>query len=189
KIASGETSYNSVVSALYTQLAQELSTASKLTAINAIPCPKCKSQLKKFKNTKTNQFFWICSNEDCKHSMNDDKGKPVEKVIHSCPKCKTCRLNKFQYSQTKDFFWICNDQECKHSMDDKKGQPVEKIKYPCPKCSTPLFRSKKEGKDPIWLDRKSTRLNSSHVKISYAVFCLKKKKQQFNSHNNRLESN
>src|SRR5690606_39907431 len=27
----------------------------------------------------------------------------------------------------------------------------------------------------IRLDRKSTRLNSSHVKISYAVFCLKKK--------------
>src|SRR5690606_41697563 len=26
-------------------------------------------------------------------------------------------------------------------------------------------------------DRKSTRLNSSHVKISYAVFCLKKKKK------------
>src|SRR5690606_40736652 len=26
-----------------------------------------------------------------------------------------------------------------------------------------------------WADRKSTRLNSSHVKISYAVFCLKKK--------------
>src|SRR5690348_1461033 len=28
------------------------------------------------------------------------------------------------------------------------------------------------------LDRKSTRLNSSHPSISYAVFCLKKKKQQ-----------
>src|SRR5690606_40332120 len=28
-----------------------------------------------------------------------------------------------------------------------------------------------------WEDRKSTRLNSSHVKISYAVFCLKKKIQ------------
>src|SRR5215471_19533704 len=27
-----------------------------------------------------------------------------------------------------------------------------------------------------WRDRKSTRLNSSHVEISYAVFCLKKKK-------------
>src|SRR5690606_39857903 len=31
--------------------------------------------------------------------------------------------------------------------------------------------------DSGWLDRKSTRLNSSHVKISYAVFCLKKKKK------------
>src|SRR5436309_8057704 len=30
------------------------------------------------------------------------------------------------------------------------------------------------------LDRKSTRLNSSHVKISYAVFCLKKKKKYEN---------
>src|SRR5690606_40830502 len=28
------------------------------------------------------------------------------------------------------------------------------------------------------IDRKSIRLNSSHVKISYAVFCLKKKKQK-----------
>src|SRR5438874_8954357 len=34
---------------------------------------------------------------------------------------------------------------------------------------------------PEGLDRKSTRLNSSHVEISYAVFCLKKKK------NKRLE--
>src|SRR5438067_9101744 len=29
---------------------------------------------------------------------------------------------------------------------------------------------------PLAADRKSTRLNSSHVSISYAVFCLKKKK-------------
>src|SRR5437773_6196523 len=32
------------------------------------------------------------------------------------------------------------------------------------------------------LDRKSTRLNSSHITISYAVFCLKKKKQQKPAH-------
>src|SRR5690606_40549878 len=31
-------------------------------------------------------------------------------------------------------------------------------------------------------DRKSTRLNSSHVKISYAVFCLKKKKKKTKIH-------
>src|SRR5256885_12449744 len=30
---------------------------------------------------------------------------------------------------------------------------------------------------PVRLDRKSTRLNSSHLVISYAVFCLKKKKK------------
>src|SRR5947209_10753567 len=32
-------------------------------------------------------------------------------------------------------------------------------------------------------DRKSTRLNSSHANISYAVFCLKKKKKQKNTKN------
>src|SRR5437868_12593670 len=33
------------------------------------------------------------------------------------------------------------------------------------------------------VDRKSTRLNSSHVSISYAVFCLKKKKKKKNNTN------
>src|SRR5207249_6824091 len=32
--------------------------------------------------------------------------------------------------------------------------------------------------NPSTIDRKSTRLNSSHVSISYAVFCLKKKKKR-----------
>src|SRR5256885_7465717 len=31
--------------------------------------------------------------------------------------------------------------------------------------------------DNAWADRKSTRLNSSHLVISYAVFCLKKKRE------------
>src|SRR5476649_3076711 len=34
------------------------------------------------------------------------------------------------------------------------------------------------GPDGGWQDRKSTRLNSSHTVISYAVFCLKKKKKK-----------
>src|SRR3712207_8361637 len=33
-------------------------------------------------------------------------------------------------------------------------------------------------------DRKSTRLNSSHANISYAVFCLKKKKASYPAHTN-----
>src|SRR6266496_4793900 len=39
----------------------------------------------------------------------------------------------------------------------------------CLQCGHPLAQSGAAG------DRKSTRLNSSHVEISYAVFCLKKK--------------
>src|SRR2546426_4359766 len=34
----------------------------------------------------------------------------------------------------------------------------------------------------VALDRKSTRLNSSHLVISYAVFCLKKKKRRHDHH-------
>src|SRR5690606_42163952 len=37
------------------------------------------------------------------------------------------------------------------------------------------------------LDRKSTRLNSSHVKISYAVFCLKKKTRPLQHRRDQLE--
>src|SRR2546430_4518846 len=42
----------------------------------------------------------------------------------------------------------------------------------------------RQGLRPIELgvDRKSTRLNSSHSQISYAVFCLKKKKQKLHGH-------
>src|SRR3712207_8820858 len=39
-----------------------------------------------------------------------------------------------------------------------------------------LYFLQKETKQNANLDRKSTRLNSSHANISYAVFCLKKKK-------------
>src|SRR5437870_6736947 len=46
--------------------------------------------------------------------------------------------------------------------NDNSGQDVDPIFAP-------------DG-ETIVLDRKSTRLNSSHVAISYAVFCLKKKK-------------
>src|SRR2546427_8888101 len=46
------------------------------------------------------------------------------------------------------------------------GANLETIEYPAK--ASPL---------PSTVDRKSTRLNSSHSQISYAVFCLKKKKK------------
>src|SRR3712207_8252614 len=49
------------------------------------------------------------------------------------------------------------------------------IKRECPEHAAALSGMAR----PVgYLDRKSTRLNSSHANISYAVFCLKKKKQQ-----------
>src|SRR2546427_8106410 len=41
-----------------------------------------------------------------------------------------------------------------------------------------LEKSKNELRELRNVDRKSTRLNSSHSQISYAVFCLKKKKKK-----------
>src|SRR5438874_8564345 len=40
------------------------------------------------------------------------------------------------------------------------------------------IRSREDEVRSAAADRKSTRLNSSHVEISYAVFCLKKKKKE-----------
>src|SRR6266540_5119536 len=44
-------------------------------------------------------------------------------------------------------------------------------------CDNPSVQYLRPGSDRRRRDRKSTRLNSSHITISYAVFCLKKKTQ------------
>src|SRR3989442_6162467 len=57
---------------------------------------------------------------------------------------------------------------------------------PFPAAGTGVLR---EGSGLAGGDRKSTRLNSSHVRISYAVFCFKKKKKTrrlYHIHNLRL---
>src|SRR3712207_7269751 len=45
-----------------------------------------------------------------------------------------------------------------------------------------MQHSKRMGPSSNGIDRKSTRLNSSHANISYAVFCLKKKKMTVHEH-------
>src|SRR2546422_3754116 len=47
-----------------------------------------------------------------------------------------------------------------------------------PDRSRPAQRADLSGRPRKYVDRKSTRLNSSHGYISYAVFCLKKKKKK-----------
>src|SRR2546426_5927617 len=48
--------------------------------------------------------------------------------------------------------------------------------------TTPAFKQDFEVTGPVTVDRKSTRLNSSHLVISYAVFCLKKKNKKIQTH-------
>src|SRR5258707_7690827 len=59
--------------------------------------------------------------------------------------------------------------------DRSRNCPGPKSARP-PKCQRPS------------LDRKSTRLNSSHANISYAVFCLKKKKKKENYHEHKQQN-
>src|SRR2546430_10127554 len=57
--------------------------------------------------------------------------------------------------------------------------PISHGKRRCPRtCSACSRRSRRRARERTAgrRDRKSTRLNSSHSQISYAVFCLKKKK-------------
>src|SRR5687768_17904067 len=53
-------------------------------------------------------------------------------------------------------------------IPERPRAPVHEVDPPSPRRREPSF---------VQRDRKSTRLNSSHGYISYAVFCLKKKKQ------------
>src|SRR5699024_12252454 len=59
-------------------------------------------------------------------------------------------------------------------LDSALDKAVFKMKQSISEKSREL--SEDEKNEIIFEDRKSTRLNSSHVSISYAVFCLKKKK-------------
>src|SRR3712207_8138790 len=71
-------------------------------------------------------------------------------------------------------------------LDSISARPHPDALRPCPgggDCYHELprilkRRSSQNGDSPkkLFADRKSTRLNSSHANISYAVFCLKKKK-------------
>src|SRR2546430_4729954 len=54
--------------------------------------------------------------------------------------------------------------------------PLTYVPYPAPQPLEQLWARGDLGSVLMCGDRKSTRLNSSHSQISYAVFCLKKKK-------------
>src|SRR5690606_41860046 len=59
-----------------------------------------------------------------------------------------------------------------------RGVPLDQVGFVL--CPSNDVWARDHGPLTVYQDRKSTRLNSSHVKISYAVFCLKKKNHKNN---------
>src|SRR5256885_5394262 len=64
-------------------------------------------------------------------------------------------------------------------VDDQDPEVLDRLTLEGPEAlieETEAVVVQDDDRDLRWTDRKSTRLNSSHLVISYAVFCLKKKK-------------
>src|SRR5438477_6533854 len=62
-----------------------------------------------------------------------------------------------------------------HSFPTRRSSDLEPPDVDAERGAAPAEQADGEGDIRIGVDRKSTRLNSSHMSISYAVFCLKKK--------------
>src|SRR2546430_3243755 len=69
------------------------------------------------------------------------------------------------------------DVRLRHNRDDLCDPRAELFIAPREGAAPRLWKGPRVGVDYSG-DRKSTRLNSSHSQISYAVFCLKKKKKK-----------
>src|SRR5437773_7978355 len=63
-------------------------------------------------------------------------------------------------------------------LSHRKAWYCELFAATVPPTTWPWLLIPRPSLGPVDPDRKSTRLNSSHITISYAVFCLKKKKKQ-----------
>src|SRR5690625_5923472 len=81
-----------------------------------------------------------------------------------------------------DFFSRSLIYLCDHSADGAMGLVVNKpLQINLDELLQHFELEGNRGQGQPVLDRKSTRLNSSHVAISYAVFCLKKKNDRTNT--------
>src|SRR5437773_6364094 len=94
---------------------------------------------------------------------------------------KYSRCKYFQCDATSDLsiFFFFNDTAPTeiYTLSLHDALPI------CGPCAAGLKTPNCAGNSPRRkTDRKSTRLNSSHITISYAVFCLKKKKNKPNTH-------
>src|SRR5690554_4406240 len=120
------------------------------------------------------------------HKLSSQQAKAAKNIMQcktsamggNASVCHECGHTEIHYNSCRDrhcplcqgvtkAVWV--DQRCKEVLNT----PYFHVVFTIPEqLRMVTYHNKK------LLDRKSTRLNSSHVRISYAVFCLKKKKKQ-----------
>src|SRR5690606_20598125 len=102
---------------------------------------------------------WGSINEMIAHGYAKDKKEAAELSVIA-----GSDMDMESYAYVDELANLVREGKVKESLIDDAVKRILTVKF-----ELGLF-------DDPYKDRKSTRLNSSHVKISYAVFCLKKKK-------------
>src|SRR5690606_39388425 len=119
-----------------------------------------------------------CSYSVLRHTALFVHGLVALRALHSFPPRRSSDLHSFSGSLSA----LIATQSTRCTLGPLTTHP--ELRCPLGWCTfthCPTRNTRPSGA----VDRKSTRLNSSHVKISYAVFCLKKKKQKQTRHINK----
>src|SRR5699024_9692339 len=106
-----------------------------------------------------------------------DEVQPPQRPVQCA--CRSCRLSG------------CGVSNRAHERSSQSSSCITacatNLPHECPTQPDWATRRVRAGTTPNGPDRKSTRLNSSHVSISYAVFCLKKKNSRMRKSHERTE--
>src|SRR5690606_41754712 len=94
-------------------------------------------------------------------------------VLLSVRRAAILDLHYFPTRRSSDLLASFGPRGSGRAVPGGGGHSTSQVSAPVRRCSPAAARVSGMPR----ADRKSTRLNSSHVKISYAVFCLKKKKE------------
>src|SRR5699024_12746268 len=91
-------------------------------------------------------------------------------------------VHSFPTRRSSDLDWRADMQRGEKWYDNYTIEVVDQVGFDSFQADSGVLLAKTrddETSPNIWIiDRKSTRLNSSHVSISYAVFCLKNRKSE-----------
>lgn len=157
-ITRGETSLEDFMreqyAALPLLLAPVLSTSAALQP-GAFPCPKCGKALRRREGKNAGEFFWSCSDADCRTFLPDEDGKPGKPRERATPSeypCPVCGRPLYSGKNDRGTYWACYNKQGHPDgnnvflPDDNgtPGQPKEKsprvvTEFTCPDCGKALL--------------------------------------------------